>query len=98
MEDKFMVAYAKIIVDKSEGISLGGVFFGGIADTAQEAEKIAKECVDTIRGGTILPRVIKLTQNGQVVDALCDATEKFESITKSMIEADEIVNRRRKGK
>jgi hypothetical protein len=98
MADKFMVAYAKIVVDKDDGIALAGVFFGGIGDSAQEAEGIARECVNTIRGGTILPRVIKLERDGQVIDALYDATEKFERITQSMIESDQIINRGRKKK
>ncbi len=98
MADKFMVAYAKVTVDKDEGISLAGVFFGGIGDTHQEAEGIARECVNTIRGGTILPRVIKLERDGQVIDALYDATEKFERVTQSMVETDAIVNRGRKKK
>lgn len=97
MSDKFMVAYAKISVDKDDGISLVGVFFGGIGNTHQEAEEIARECVNTIRGSTtILPKVFKLDGDGKVIDALYDATEKFERVTQSMIETDQIVNRRKK--
>ena len=98
MADKYMVAYAKITVDKDDGIALAGVFFGGIGDTHQEAEGIARECVNTIRGGTILPKVVKLDRDGQVIDALYEATEKFERVTQNMIETDEIVNRGRKKK
>ncbi len=96
MIGKFMVAYAKIVVDKDDGITLAGVFFGGIGDTTTEAENIARECVNTVRGGTILPRVVKLDKDGQVIDALYDATEKFERITQNMIESDQIINKRRK--
>ncbi len=98
MADKFMVAYAKIVVDKDNRIALAGVFFGGIGDTANEAENIARECVNTIRGGTIIPRVVKLERDGQVIDALYDATEKFERVTQNMIESDQIINRGRKKK
>lgn len=98
MAEKFMVAYAKIVVDKQDGISLAGVFFGGIGETMVEAEGIARECVNTIRGGTILPRVAKLDKDGQVIDALYDATDKFERVVQSMVETDEIVNRSRKKK
>lgn len=98
MSDKFMVAYAKIVVGKEEGIELAGVFFGGMGDTPQEAETIARSCVNTIRGGTILPRILKLGHDGQVIDALYEATEKFERITANMMESDEIINRGKKKK
>lgn len=92
---KFLVAYAKIVVDKDNGISLAGVYFGGVGDTKDEAETIARECVNTIRGGTILPKVMILEDNGQVLEALYDATDKFERVTKNMVEADATVNRAR---
>lgn len=98
MAEKYMVAYAKVVVDKDEGILLSGVFFGGIGDTKPEAELIAKECVNTIRGGTILPRVIKLERDGLVIDSLYDMTEKFERIVNQMVETDEIAKRGRKKK
>ena len=87
-----VVAYAKITVDKREGISLQGVYFGGMG-TFQEAEVIARECVDTIRGGTILPRIVKLDEDNLIVEALQDAQEKFEKIVQNMSASDEIVNR-----
>lgn len=92
---KYLVAYAKIVVDKENGISLAGVYFGGIGDTPAEAEIIARECVNTIRGGTILPKVMPLEDNGHVLEALYDATDKFERVTENMKEADATVNRAR---
>ncbi len=96
---QYLVAYAKIVVDKTTDaarIELAGVFFGGIGETQAEAEAIAKECVNTIRGGTILPRVVKLEGDGQLIEALYDATERFERIAANMIEADAIITKRKK--
>lgn len=90
--EKYVVAYAKIITDK-EGIILQGVYFGGLGDSLDEAESVARECVNGMRGGTILPRVLKINGNNQVLDALYDATDRFEQITANMQEADEILNR-----
>ena len=98
MTNKFMVAYAKIVVDKNGEVILAGVFFGGIGDTHTEAESIARECVNTIRGGTILPQIINLKGECQVMDAMYDATEKFEQVTKNMIDSDQIIGRARKKK
>jgi hypothetical protein len=96
--EKYLVAYAKIVVDREQGIALQGVYFGGIGDTLHEAEVIAKDCVNNVRGGTILPKVLKLDGQGRVIDALYEATEKFEKVTANMIEADSIINRGRRKK
>lgn len=96
MEDeakKFVVAYAKIVADKEDGIQLAGVYFGGLGDTAEEAEVIARDCVNTIRGGTILPRVMPVEGSGQLLDAMFDATDRFEQVTAYMVEADDIITR-----
>jgi hypothetical protein len=98
MTDKYLVAYAKIVVDREQGIALQGVYFGGIGETLPEAESIAKDCVNNIRGGTILPKVLKLDGDGRVIDALYEATEKFEKVTANMVEADSIINRNRRKK
>lgn len=90
--EKYVVAYAKIITDK-EGISLQGVYFGGIGETAEEADEMARECVNNIRGGTILPKVLKITDKGQILDILYDASDRFEQTTTNMQEADKIINR-----
>lgn len=96
MATKFLVAYAKITMDKANGITLVGVFLGGIGDSFQEAETIARECVNTVRGGTIIPRVVKLEGEGKIIDALYDATERFEHVTANMREAEETLHHRRK--
>ncbi len=98
MPDKFLVAYAKIVVEKDDGIALAGVFIGGIGDTKEEADAIARDVVNTVRGGTIIPRVTKLTGDGQVIDAMYDATEKFDRIVTSMVESDDIISRGRRKK
>lgn len=91
--EKFVVAYAKIVTDKNDGISLAGVYFGGIGSSEQEAASMARDCVNTVRGGTILPRVLPINGNGQLLEAMFDATDKFEQVTAYMIEADEIITR-----
>ncbi len=75
MADKYLVAYAKITLDKDDGISLAGVFIGGIGDSKEEADIIARDVVNTVPrgGGTIIPRVTKLVGDGQVIDAVISA-------------------------
>lgn len=88
----YMVAYARIS-ENSEGIFLQGVYFGGMGRTHEEASAIAKDCVNSTRGGTILPKVCRVNGKHQVMDALYDAAEAFESITAQMSEANETIKR-----
>lgn len=90
--EKFVVAYAKITTDKA-GIHLQGVYFGGLGDSVGEADDIARECVNRIRGGTVLPKVMPISGDHQVLEALYDASDKFEMVTLQMQEAEKIINR-----
>jgi len=90
---KFLVAYARIQSDKDAEIALQGVYFGGVGETPEEAERIARECVNTIKGGTILPKIIQLDETNTVIDGLLDAMEKFEQVTAYMVEADNTYKR-----
>lgn len=90
--EKFVVAYAKITTNK-DGICLQGVYFGGVGETIDEANQVAKDCVNRIRGGTILSKVIPIDGKNMLLDALMDASDKFEAITQQMQEAEAIINR-----
>jgi hypothetical protein len=98
--NQYIVVYAKIIDDKREGIRMQGVYFGGIGDTLEDAESIAKKCVNEIRGGTIIPKVFPLNAKLCIVETLYDAERKFEQVAKNMSQAEEILrkqtSRRRK--
>lgn len=89
---KYLTAYAKIVDDRDHGIMLQGVYFGGVGDTLAEAEQYARDCVNSVRGGTVLPKVVELTTNN-VLDAMSDLTERFEYITNQMVQADAIISR-----
>ena len=92
-DDKYVVAYAKFTLDKETGVDVHGVYFGGLGDTITEAEQIARECVNTTRGGTILPKIQRVS-SGSIVDALYDATDKFDVIFAQMNETNEILCQR----
>jgi len=91
--EKYLVAYAKVGIDKDDGVSLQGVFFGGVGDTIEEANNIARDCVNTIRGGTIMPKVLKIEQEYQLIDLMLDAADKFERVVELMVETENIINR-----
>jgi hypothetical protein len=89
----YLVAFARIQSDKDSDIALQGVYFGGVGETPEEAERIARECVNTIKGGTILPKIIQLSDTNSVIDGLLDAMEKFEQVAAYMVEADNTYKR-----
>jgi hypothetical protein len=91
--EKYIVTYAKITMDKTQGVQLHGVFFGGIGNNWTEAELIAKECVNTIRGGTIIPKIVHIKTRNKLIAAMDEATNKFEKLTKQMSESDNIMKK-----
>lgn len=92
-KEEYVVAYAKITESKTDGICLEGVFFGGVGITAEDAEDIARNCVNSVRGGTIIPKILPVNGKCQVIDVLYDAIENFEKITNQMIEAHKTIQR-----
>jgi hypothetical protein len=90
--EQWIVTYAKITLDKENGIELLGVFFGGVANNPDDADNIAKECVNTVRGGTVIPKIIK-TSNNCIIEALYQAEEKFEDMTGKMRDANVIITK-----
>jgi len=92
--ERIVVAYARFVEDKTDGIFMQGVYFGGIANTVEEAERIAKECVNTTRGGTILPRLVAITgDDSPVLRAMEVAAERFGKLARQMYHAEEVIQR-----
>lgn len=94
--EQWTVAYAKILLDKDRGVTLSGVYLGGIGRTSDEADMIARECVNTIKGGTIIPKIIRIDENTTLIDALYDAHDRFETIIKRMQDAESILSNGKK--
>lgn len=90
-QGEWVVIYAKISTDKENGIRLQGTYLGGRAFTFGGAEELARDCVNTIKGGTIIPKIYKLDEQSDLVEAMYTATEKFEKDVSRMVEADQII-------
>ena len=93
---KYVVAYAKVVDDKREGIYIQGVYFGGVGNTPTEADSIARECVNSCRGGTIIPKVIPSPSKDTILQALRTASQQFSMMEHQMLQAEEIYNRNNK--
>jgi hypothetical protein len=91
---EYLVAYARVIIDREEGIILEGVYFGGVTSTKEEADTIAHQCVNISRSGTTIPKVALLKEPHLMIDALYELTERFETLVGNMQEADTTVSKR----
>lgn len=89
----YLVTFAKVSIDKVEGIELLGTYFGGLTPDESEAEQIAYDCVNQSKGGTILPAISILKEPEDLLDMIDAAHARFESKTRQMREAYEILNK-----
>lgn len=91
---RYIVAYAKIVDSKEDGIVLNGVYYGGMGETLEEAEALAKECINNSKSGVaIIPKVMPLESSNCVVTALYNASDAFEKMTNQMIDAKSTIDR-----
>lgn len=95
MVEQYMVVYAKILNKEPDGIALHDVYFGGIADSMSSAEIIARDCVNTAKGGIIIPKIMQITEENQIIDLMMEVSRKFLTVTQSMIESDRTIKKRR---
>lgn len=85
-----VVVYGKAVDDKELGIYIEGVFFGGIADTEEEADHLAKVCVNCTTGGVAIPRIIP-AGNKNLHQIFKEAKIRFDKIEREMMETEDIL-------
>jgi hypothetical protein len=95
MDTSFVVAYAEISHDRTQGVKLKQVCFGGIGDTQIQADEIARSVVNSMKNITVVPKSFPLSKDQNLMDVMMGAQERFEAIVRNMAEADTIVSRRR---
>jgi hypothetical protein len=98
MDKYYCVSYAKISLDKEDGVELLGVFFGGISHTEQDAEVIAAECVNTTKGCTVIPSILVIKEDMDLLHTMDEACDRFKKKIFQMQEAYSIINRPHKKK
>lgn len=88
----YLVAFAKIVLNKNKDIILDGVYFGGLVESIDDAEKLSSDCINNIKGGTILTKIKKL-DTPFIIDGMFYVEDKFEAIIKDMREAQSILSK-----
>lgn len=89
----YVVFYAKVIDDKDDGVYMAGIYFGGLGKTLADAEAEARDCVNTVRGGTILPKIYELPGERQLIQVMNKAVDKFRILEREMFAAEDIIER-----
>lgn len=89
---EFLVTYAKYTNDKSDGIVFGDVYFAGIESTREAAEALGKECVNTVKGGTIIVKINKVLPPYNVLEIMYDVIDMQQKFADDLAEAQQILN------
>jgi hypothetical protein len=89
----YLVTFAKVSIDKVDGIELLGTYFGGLSPDEAEAEQMAHDCVNQSKGGTILPAISILKTPEDLLEMIDVAHTRFEAKTRQMREAHEILTK-----
>jgi hypothetical protein len=101
--EPLVVLYAKAVDDKELGIYVEGIYFGGVAHDKARADEIADFCVNNVRGGTAIARVMLVGSRNTMIEVFREAKVRFDKVERDMIETEDIlqanstrVKRRRK--
>lgn len=90
--NRYAIVYAKFVDDKEIGTIMSGMFFGGIADSQEEADEIATKCVSETQGGIIIPKVLKM-DTANILDAVRELEERFQKMAGQMYENEKTLGR-----
>ena len=85
-----VVIYGKAVDDKEIGIYIEGVFFGGLAKCQEEADQLARTCVNCTVGGVAIPKIIP-TCGKTLHEIFREAKVRFDKIEREMIETENIL-------
>jgi hypothetical protein len=85
-----VIIYGKAVDDKEIGIYIEDVFFGGVAENQDEADQLAKMCVNCTVGGIAIPKIIPI-DNRDLHTIFKEALIRFDKIEREMIETEDIL-------
>ena len=83
-----VVIYGKAVDDKELGIYIDGIYFGGVANTKNEADKIARQCINNTHGGVAIIKILTLTEGGSLLTVFNEAVHRFAKIEREMVETE----------
>ena len=91
-----VVVYGKAVDDKVLGIYIDGVYFGGIAETKEEADKIARSCVNNTHGGVAITRILTAQSKSNLLPVFAEAFRRFVKIEREMVETEQTLEANQK--
>lgn len=89
----YVVLYARVVDDKDGmGTLMTGVHFGGFSPNKEDAERIAKLCVDETQGGMVIPKIVRIRST--LNDTVQDVVRVYDRMAERMYEVEQALNRR----
>lgn len=92
----YFITYAKFVDDDETGIALAGVYFGGAADTLEDAESQARTCINSIRGGIIITKIASASDQLCLQRVMSESVKIFSRKEEQMQETHQIMNKPRR--
>ncbi len=89
---EYLITYAKYTNDKQEGMMFNDVYFAGIEQTKEAAEVLGRECVNTVKGGTVIVKINKVTKPYSILEVMYDIIDQQEKFANELAEAQQILN------
>lgn len=75
---EYIVLYSKIVDNKSDGLSLYDIYYGGICENKSIADKLAEICVEESSSGImIIPKIVKIQSKNNILKFIQKLTEKM---------------------
>lgn len=78
-----LIMFGKFVDDKEDGIHLSDIYFGGLVETEEEEQELAKTCIKNTKNGTIIPKVEMV--NGDFMQKVAEAKDKFYVLESKMV-------------
>lgn len=92
---EYLVTYSKFVTCKKEGTVLQGVYFAGIEQTREAADKLGKDCVNVVKGGTIVAKVTMVKSPYNVLEKMYDIIDLQERQLAELLETEKTFKRKK---
>ena len=93
MSGAIAVLYGKVVDDKELGVYLDDVYFGGVAGNTEEADEIARDCMNNVRGGTAVVKTLQIEDGNSLLEVFAEARARFDRMEREMVETEAILER-----
>lgn len=95
---EYVIIYGKVTEDKEIGILFTYPYFGGEAETMEEAEELTKRLVNETKQAIVVPHIFHRTRSAGLPVLMEEAKKRFRRMEEDMYDCEEIYEKRGKHK